>query len=133
MSWDGYIDNLMGQCAGSCDAACIIGMDGSLWTTAAHANQIPITAGEAKTIGKAMSSNDPSGFQTGGIIVGGIKYQFLRFEDPIALGKKKDHGAITIQKSKTAVVIGHVKEGAQQANVNKGVGVIAEYLESLGM
>ena len=49
------------------------------------------------------------------------------------MGKKKDHGAISIQSSKTAIVIGHTAEGCQQGNVNKGVGVIAEYLESLGM
>jgi profilin len=69
-----------------------------------------------------------------GIVAEGIKYQFLRVEDEkIVFGKKKDNGAITLQASKTAIVIGHCKEGCQQGNVNKGVGVIAEYLESLSM
>ena len=71
---------------------------------------------------------------TSGIRAGGTKYQFLREEDKkIAMGKKKDFGSITLQSSKTAIVIAHTKEGCQQGNVNKGVGVIAEYLESMGM
>ena len=70
----------------------------------------------------------------GGIFVEGIKYQFLRVEDDkVVFGKKKEHGAITIQASKTAIVIAHTTEGCQQGNSNKGVAVIAEYLESLGM
>ena len=40
---------------------------------------------------------------------------------------------MTFQKSKTAVVIGHTKEGMQQENTNEAVGVLADYLESLGM
>jgi len=80
-----------------------------------------------------MSSNDFSTFQMNGVKINGIKYQFLRGEDNLALFKKKDHGAISMQKSKTAIVIAHCKEGGQQGDVNKGVGVIAEYLESLGM
>ncbi|MFM6308267.1 MAG: profilin family protein, partial [Dolichospermum sp.] len=50
-----------------------------------------------------------------------------------ALAKRKGHGAITIQKSKSAVVIGHTAEGCQQGNTNKAVGVIADYLESVGL
>ena len=69
-----------------------------------------------------------------GVRAAGIKYQFLREEDKkIVYGKKKGEGAITMQASKTAIVIGHCPEGSQQGNLNKGVGVIAEYLESLGM
>ena len=70
----------------------------------------------------------------GGILAEGIKYQFLRVEDDkVVYGKKKDHGAITIQASKTAIVIAHTVEGCQHGSSNKGVAVIAEYLESLGM
>jgi len=133
MSWDSYIDNLAGHCAGHMDYGCIIGQDGSKWTTDGHPNALKITAAEASTIGSAMEKGDFTPLQAGGINVAGVKYQFLRGEDNVALGKKKDNGAITMQKSKTAVVIGHTIEGKSQGNVNKGVGVIAEYLESLGM
>lgn len=69
-----------------------------------------------------------------GVLAEGTKYQFLREEDKkLVLGKKRDFGAITLQSSKTAIVIAHCREGSQQGNVNKGVAVIAEYLESLGM
>ena len=36
MSWDSYIDNLLGHAAGNADKACIIGLDGSKWTTDGH-------------------------------------------------------------------------------------------------
>ena len=71
---------------------------------------------------------------TGGVYAAGIKFQFLREEDgKLALAKKKGEGAITLQASKTAIVVGHCAEGSQQGNLNKGVSVIAEYLESLNM
>ena len=69
-----------------------------------------------------------------GIRIEETKYQFLRVEDEkLVLGKKKGSGAITLQASKTAIVIAHCPEGGQQGNTNKAVGVIADYLESLGM
>jgi len=133
MSWDGYLDNLAGHCAGAMDKGAIIGFDGSKWTTDGHAMSLKITPAEAKTIGAAMQSQEFSSFQASGIFIEGLKYQFLRGEETIVLGKKKDHGAITLQASKTAVVIAHQIEGKSPGLVNKGVGVIAEYLESLGM
>ena len=69
-----------------------------------------------------------------GIHAEGEKYQFLREEEgKLVLGKKKALGAITLQSSKTAIVIGHCPEGGQQGNTNKGVTVIADYLESMNM
>ena len=49
MSWDSYIDNLIAQTKdpsgnAHCDKACIIGMDGSQWTTAGHANALKVCA-----------------------------------------------------------------------------------------
>ena len=89
---------------------------------------------EGANIAKCLKSKDFTAFQASGIHVEGVKYQFLREEDgKLVLGKKKESGAITMQASKTAIVIAHTPEGCQQGNTNKGVGVIAEYLESLGM
>jgi len=133
MSWDGYLDNLAGHCGGAMDVGAIIGLDGSKWTSDDHQMSLKITAAEAKTIGAAMRSQDFTTFQANGIHIAGVKYQFLRGDENLALGKKKDNGAITMQASKTAIVIGHMIEGKSQGNVNKGVAVIAEYLESLGM
>jgi len=133
MSWNSYIDNLIGHCSGACDSACIIGQDGSKWTEDTYPTAFKISSSEAATIAKAIKDNSPGTFQASGIVINGIKYQYLRSDESIYYGKKKDNGAITLQKSKTAIVIGHTKEGGQQGNTNKGVGVIADYLESLGM
>lgn len=140
MSWDSYIDNLIAQTADStgkqhADRACIIGMDGgAAWTSATHPNALKLTPTEGANIAKCMKSKDFSAFQAGGVHAEGIKYQFLREEDgKLVLAKKKDQGALTIQSSKTAIVIAHTVEGGQQGCTNKGTSVIAEYLESLGM
>ncbi|XP_029186222.2 profilin-like [Acropora millepora] len=140
MSWDSYIDNLVAQTKDAsgtphCDRACIIGLDGGApWTTAAHANAIQMQGTEGANIARCFKNKDFSTFQAGGVFVEGIKYNFLREEDgKLVFAKKKEHGALTLQASKTAIVIGHTAEGSQQGNVNKGVAVIADYLESLGM
>nr|P18321.2 RecName: Full=Profilin [Clypeaster japonicus] len=140
MSWDSYIDNLVAQtkdASGTAhsDRACIIGLDGGApWTTAGHANALKLQGTEGANIAKCFKSKDFSAFMAGGVHAEGLKYQFLREEDAkLVLAKKKGEGAITLQASKTAIVIAHCPEGGQQGNTNKGVSVIAEYLESLGM
>ncbi len=67
------------------------------------------------------------------MVMEGAKYQFLHGAENIVLGKKKGHGAVTCQASKTAVVCGHTREGGVHGEVNKAVSFIAEYLESLNM
>lgn len=133
MSWDSYIDNLLGHCAGHCDKACIIGVDGSKWTTDNHASQFKLTPAEAVTIGKVMSGDDYTSFQASGVLCEGVKYQFLRGDAGEVLAKKKDHGAVTLTRANTCVVIGHTKEGSSQGNTNKGVTVIVDYLKSLNL
>ena len=139
MSWDSYIDNLIGHAKDtsgtSIDKACIIGSDGAPWTSDAHANAFRLSDQERKKIATEMGKGISADFGACGIMAGGIKYQFLRYtpDDQVALGKKKGEGAITMQASKTAIVIAHTAEGAQQGTSNKAVGVIADYLTSLGM
>lgn len=71
---------------------------------------------------------------SGGVWLEKQKYRFLREEDgKVVYAKLKGSGGITLQASKTAIVIAHCPEGSQQGNANKGTGVIAEYLESLNM
>jgi len=68
------------------------------------------------------------------VVVEGEKYQFLREEDgKLVLAKKKGSGGLTLQASKTAIVIAHCPEGKQQGNVNKGTGAVADYLEQQQM
>jgi profilin len=134
MSWDSYIDNLIGQCNGMADKACIIGLEGgAAWTTAEKETAIALQGNEGPTLANALKNRDSSNLAANGIYVEGMKYQFLRMDENVIFGKMKDNGSLTIQASKTAIVIGHTKEGGTQGDTNKGVAVIAEYLESLGM
>jgi len=135
MSWDGYIDSTLGGAKGHADKACIIGLNGGPWTTSAHACNINLVGTEAQVIAGAMNSGDYTTFQSNGILIGGEKYRFLRgdAEEGLVLGKLKDNGAITIQKSETAVVIGHTAEGKQQGETNTGVKTIVDYLKGMNM
>ncbi|NEO96256.1 MAG: DNA primase [Moorea sp. SIO3G5] len=140
MSWDSYIDNLIAQSKDAngtvhVDRASIIGLDGGAkWTTDAHPHALKLNSDESTNIAKIFKSKDFSGFMAGGIWIEGQKYQFLREEDgKVVYGKQKDFGAVTLQASKTAIVIAHCPEGGQQGNANKAVAVIAEYLEGMNM
>ncbi|OWF38798.1 profilin-like [Mizuhopecten yessoensis] len=140
MSWDSYIDNLRAYSKDNggginADRACIIGLEGGAkWTTDGHPNAFKLEQQECADIASAFKSRDFLAFQSNGIYVEGTKYQFLREEDgKTVMAKKKDQGSMTLQASKTAVVIGHCPEGGQQGNLNKAVMAIAEYLESMNM
>lgn len=140
MSWDSYLDNLIAQSKDGTgtthiDACCIIGIDGGAkWTSDGHGKALKLTPEEGAAIARCFKGKDFTHFMGSGIHAAGMKYQFLREEDKkVVYAKKKGFGAVTIQASKTALVIAHCPEGGQQGNTNKGVAVIAEYLESLGM
>jgi len=138
--WDSYIDNLILQCRDAsgvshCDKACIIGMDGGAkWTSDSHAHALKLTPQEAAAIAACFKSKNFTGFQASGVVAETEKYQFLREEDSkLVLAKKKGNGGLTMQASKTAIVIAHCPEGKQQGNVNKGTGAVADYLEQQSM
>jgi len=140
MSWDAYIDNVIAQSkdaagAAHCSKACLVGLDtGGMWTTAGHPNALIPTAQESAQIASCFKSGKFDPFMCNGVLIGGVKYNFLREEDgKLVLAKKKDQGAVTLQKTKTAIIIAYCPEGSQQGNVNKGVGVLGDYLESLNM
>lgn len=136
MSWDGYIDTILGYCKGACDKVAIIGLPGGAkWTSDSHANSFKVTPAEAQKIATALSNEDDSDFAANGVFVDTIKYQFLRadFQDGSVQGKKKDHGAITIHKAQTLVVIAHTAEGKGSGDVTEGVAKIIDYFKSLNM
>lgn len=95
---------------------------------------IQLSPTEAANVARCFKSKDFTAFMTNGLRAEDTKYQFLREEEgKIVYVKKKGNGALTLQASKTAIVLGHCPEGGQQGNLNKGVGVIADYLESMNM
>ncbi|XP_065841860.1 profilin-like [Oscarella lobularis] len=115
----------------SVDKACIIGPDGGAkWTTDGHAFAFKISAAEAADVAKAFKSKDFTSFMAGGVHLAGTKYQFLREEDKkVVLARKNQHGSVTLQSSKTAIVIAHCPEGGQHANCDK---VVAKLLGIIG-
>ena len=70
---------------------------------------------------------------TSGIVLEGIKFQFLREEDKKIVYAKGKCGSVTLQASKTAIVIAHCPEGSQVGSCNKAVDTIAEYLSNLNI
>ena len=95
---------------------------------------LQLSLAEAANIARCFKSKDFTLFMINGIMAEGTTHTFLREDDgKVALGKRRGMGAITMQSSKTAIVIAHTREGGQQGNTNKGVGVIADYLEEMNM
>lgn len=130
MSWDGYIDNLITRGNGNIDRASIIGLNGGgKWTAK---QEIKLTPDECAKIAQAFTSKNFEAFQSNGVMIEGQKYQYLsQQENKVVFAKKKDHGAVTMQSSKQAVVIGHTPEGKSQGTAAVAVAAIAEYLEGL--
>ena len=95
---------------------------------------LQLQANEAINIARCFKSKDFTLFMSSGVSAEGTGYQFLRvLDDKLVLAKRKESGALCIQATMTAVVIGHCPEGGQQGNTNKAVGIIGDYLESLNM
>ena len=97
-------------------------------------HSLQLQGSEGPRIAGCFKSKDFTAFMVDAVYAEGTRYQFLKEDDgKTVYAKKKGNGAITIQASKTAIVIAHTAEGCQQGNTNKGVAVIAEYLESMNM
>ena len=56
---------------------------------------------ECTNIAKAFKSNDFSTFKTNGVQCEGTNYQFLREDEGLVMGKRKDCGAVTLAATKT--------------------------------
>ena len=138
MSWDSYIDSLIAQTedvAGAvhCDKACIIGLDnGDSWTTQAHPNALKLQTQEGQAIARCFRTKDFTFFKTTGVYVEGTYYIFIRQDDNVVYARTAGE-AVTLQATKTAVIIAHCPVGSQQGFTNKGVYAIAQYLESQNM
>ena len=134
MSWNDYIDNLIAQSKGSSgeaniDKACIIGLErGNMWTTQENPHVLRLTPEEGMIIAECFRKKDFTGFSTD-IRVENKGYIFLRdIDNKMVLTRR-----ITMQASKSAVVIARTREGGQQGITNIAVAKIAYYLESVNM
>ena len=138
MSWNDCIDNLIAQSRDSfgnahADRACIIGLDGSKWTTDEHPNALRVTSEEAYKISRAFKEKDISTLLIGMFHAERQCYTFREMDKIMILDHLKSYDALMLQCTKEAIVIGHTTEGSQLGKVNAAVAVVAEYLESLGM
>ena len=112
MSWNDYIDNLIAQSKGSSgetniDKACIIGLEnGNMWTTQENPHVLRLTPEEGMIIAECFRKKDFTGFSTD-IRVENEGYIFLRdIDNKMVLARR-----ITMQASKSAVVIARTREG----------------------
>jgi profilin len=142
MSWDSYIESLAGYGVDAkgeqhIDTGCIIGINGSKWTSDSHPRALKITQEQAMAIGAAFNSKNFDTFVKGNLKVEGVQYMFLRADDQgdsvTVFGKKKENGSIVLASTKTAIVIAHCPEGKQQGQASVAVAKIVEYLANQGM
>ena len=125
MSWQAYVDNnLVG--AKKVTSGAIAGFDGSIWAKSPSLN---ISAQEAKNLYAGYSN--PSTFQASGIVVGGVKYMFLRVDGESLIGKK-GQGGIHISKTNKALIIGVYEPPLLPTDASTGVEKIADYLRGTG-
>lgn len=133
MSWDAYIDSILTNSEGNADMACIIGLDGSKWTTDEHRQSLYISSKEIHEVCTVMLDMEVRSFQENGIWISGTRYHYLRKFHNMVFGKLTGKGAVTLQKTKCGLVIAHTPENKRQAMVNLAVHTVADYLESLDM
>lgn len=139
LSWDAYIDGLIdrtrdGSGISYIDKACIIGIDGGIkWTTDSHSNGLQLSQNEARNIAKCFESKNFSQFFESGVVAEGFKYVFFkREEDEIMYAVNRGHGRLTLQSSKTVIVIAHTPETFTSI-ANTAVHDLAKHFESLNM
>eukprot|EP00124_Ichthyophonus_hoferi_P002237 Ihof_evm1s145 gene=Ihof_evmTU1s145 len=121
MSWQSYVDsNLVGT--GAVSKAAIHGHDGSLWATSAGLN---ITPQEVTKL--VAATDDASPLHTGGIILAGVKYQFLRVEEGRSIYGKLNDSGCCIVKTAQAVIIGIYEKPLPAGNCTLTVEKLADY------
>ena len=103
--WDVYIERLISLSNDACDKACIIGLDGNMWTSPYHPKSLKLTQVEIANLSKAMKNKDSTCFEIDAVYAEGCRYQYLRRDENVVLAKQKDNGGITIQSSKTACIV----------------------------
>ena len=130
-AWDTYIkNNLINLSEGSVDQACVIGVEDVIkWTTEKQPHTLKMTSGELSAIVNAMKTGSMTGFYASGLMVGEMKFNFLRGDDKMMMGKRKDHGGLYIQRTKRTIIVAHYPEGKQPGNCNKAAGKLCDWME----
>jgi len=125
MSWQAYVDqNLVGT--GRIAQAAIIGQDGNTWATSAGFQVSPVDG--KRLVGGFVNPNE---IISGGILLAGVKYLALRYDNRSIYGKKGPGGCICV-KTKQAVLVAIYGEGSQPGDATNIVEKLADYLISVG-
>jgi len=140
MSWDGYIDSIIGNSQGAISSATIVGLNGAIWTPKTAEKILEISQSEATSIGTIMAAKNNSiqgKFSAQGITIGGAKYMFLRDvegDGRTILAKKSGLGNLTLVATTQAVLIAFTPEAKSHSFgiANTAVDGIAKYLEGSG-
>ncbi|ODQ66571.1 Profilin/allergen [Nadsonia fulvescens var. elongata DSM 6958] len=124
MSWQAYVDNLIGS--GKVDKAALFSRAGdSVWATSANLN---VTAPEIAAL--AHGFDDASPLQASGLHIQGQKFFLLRADDRSIYGKHQNEGVIAV-RTKQALLLAHYPEGIQAGEATKVVEQLADYLISV--
>jgi len=138
MSWQGYIDNIKGQCKGAAlQAVGIFGHNGSQWA----AENCSLTVEEAANIARHINEGDES-ICGAGFTVGGQKFAATKLdgEDKTLIGRGKgtdkgcsyDKVAIVVLGTAQALIVAIGAEGAQGGTIVNGCSKVQDYLAQSG-
>lgn len=124
MSWQAYVDNLLGS--GKIDRAALYSRAGdSLW--AASSGFAP--SGD-EIIRVARGFDDPAGLQEHGLGIQGEKYFLLKSDDRSIYGKKGDDGILAV-RTKQGLLLAHYSAPVLAGEAVKVVEDMADYLISV--
>ncbi|KAK9464686.1 profilin [Lipomyces arxii] len=125
MSWQAYIDNLVGSY--KVDKAAIYSKAGdSVWAKSAG---FDLSAAELSEIRQGFDNS--AGLQAKGLHAQGVKYFLLRADERSIYGKKGAEGLVIVRTTQ-AILLAHYPEGVQPGEATKIVEQLADYLISVG-
>ena len=136
--WDAEIDSFVDKLRPNADKACIVGLDGTMWTTGDHEKNLKLSPVEAGNIAAIVKEDDKSLERRGFVKVEGVIYDYVEIVDTdnkTILFKKNRSGWITLTKTEKAVLVVHAVEDVHWGmieNVVSNVEEVADHIEHLG-
>ena len=124
MSWQGYIDNLMGTKAMT--AVGIFGLDGSPWATSAA---FPLSGDNVKQV---IGSISDSSKMSNGLTVGADRYILVRNDPGISIMLKKGLNGVVAHKSNQCVFVALHNESTKAEIALTHIGKVVDYLSKHG-
>ncbi|XP_014786256.1 profilin-like [Octopus bimaculoides] len=126
-SWNDYVNNIQ-QCCDDCDKGCILGRDGSIWTTNQD-NVLNISPEEAAKFASSLNDQQNDTLTSTGVTMCGEKYNFIRKDDRFLFCKKGGCGSLSIQWTDKSIIVAHCKEGGCTGKVNEALHKTMSHLE----